>query len=143
MFKVMVVFALLGADKLTFEKLPQPVRAAVQKAFGSAKVVGVDEEKEEGKVVYEVKVKQEGHIVELSVHADGTVVSEERAMKFEEAPSFVRNAITAAGGTVESVEQVTEGGVVTFEAVVRKADKSRVELVIGADGGVESKPATE
>lgn len=143
MFKVMVVFALLGADKLTFEKLPEPVRATVHKAFGNAKVVSVDEEKEEGKVVYEVKVKFEGHLVELSVHADGTVVSEERALKLDEAPAFVRNAVSTAGGTVETVEQVTEGGVVKFEVVVRKADKSRVELVIGADGGVQSKPATE
>lgn len=143
MFKVMVVFALLAADKPTFEKLPEPVRAAVHKAFGNAKVVSVDEEKEEGKVVYEVKVKHEGNLVELSLHADGTVISEERAMKLEEAPAYVRNAITTAGGKVETVEQVTEGGVVTFEAVVRKADKSRVELVIGADGGVQSKPATE
>lgn len=143
MFKVMMVLSLLAADKLTFQNLPAPVRAAVHKAFAQPKIVSVDEEKEEGHIVYEVKVKQDGHLIELSISPEGTVLSEERVVKLEEAPDFVRRAVTAAGGKVETVEQVTEGGVVKYEAVVRKTDKSRLELVISADGGVETKPATE
>ncbi len=139
MFKLIAVLSLLGANKVPFEKLPEPVRAAVMKAYPDAKVVSAEEEKDEGKVVYEVKFKHGAQVVELSVGVDGAVVSEEKVVKLEETPPFVRKAVAGAlpaRAKVERVEQVTEAGKESYEVAVRKADGSHIELVIDANGGV-------
>ena len=139
MFKIIVVLSLLSANKVAFEKLPEAVKAAVLKAYPGAKVISSEEEKEEGKVVYEVKFKHGGQVIELSMTVDGQVVAEEKVVKLEQTPELVRKAIAAAlpkGARVERVEQVTEAGKVTYEAAVHNADGSRLELVVDGEGGV-------
>jgi uncharacterized membrane protein YkoI len=146
MMTCLLLLSLVAEKKISFDQLPAPVKAAVQRAFGKSKILSVEEEREEGKLVYEVKAKHEGHVVELELTGEGTVIAEERQLKLEEAPAAIRQAVTSslpAGGKVEGVEQVTEAGVVTFEVAVKKADGARVELIIQGDGGVVVKPATE
>ena len=143
---LLLLYVLSAEKKLTFDQLPAPVKATVQKVFAKAKILSVEEEHDEGKLVFEVKAKHEGHVVELALTGDGTVIAEEREIKLEEAPLAIRQAVTKnlpAGGKVEGVEQVTEGGLTFFEVAVRKADGSHVEMVVQADGGVVIKPATE
>ena len=142
----LLLLALLAEKKLTFDQLPLPVKATVQKVLGQSKILSVEEERDEGKIVYEVKAKHEGHVIELALTADGVVVAEEREIKLEEAPAAIRRAVTTSlptGGKIEGVEQVTEAGVTSFEVAVRKTDGARVELIVQADGGVVIKPATE
>ncbi len=142
MIKTLVVLSLLCATKLPFEKLPAPVKAAVFKAYPDAKVLSAEEEREEGKVVYEVKFKHGAQEIELSLSVDGQVLAEEKVVRLEQTPEVVRKAIAGAlpaGARVESVEQVTEAGKETWEAAVRKADGSRIELVVDANGSVATR----
>ena len=145
MTKLMLML-MLGAGPLTFEKLPEPVKAAVHKALPTATVISVEREQTKDKLVFEVKLKQAGQVIELSLSADGTVVSEERVVKLADAPGYVRKAVSEAlpaTAKIEQVEQVTEGGVTTFEVTARKADGKRVELTIQSDGSTRTEPATE
>lgn len=142
----LVLLLALGAAPLTFDKLPEPVKAAVHKALPGAAVISVEREQSKDKVVFEVKLKQAGQVIELSLTADGTVVSEERVVKLADAPAHVRKAVSEAlpaTAKIEQVEQVTEGGVTTFEVTARKADGKRVELTIQPDGSTRTEPATE
>lgn len=142
MFKALVVLSLLSANKLAFEKLPEPVKAAVFKAYPDAKVMGAEEEQDEGKLVYEVKFKHGAQVIELSLSADGQVVAEEKVIKLEQTPELVRKALAGAlpaGAKIERVEQVTEAGKETYEADVRNKDGSRLELVVDSKGAVVTK----
>lgn len=146
MFASLVVLSLLAADvAVPFEKLPSPVQDAVHQRFGKGvKLEGAEEEKGEGKVVYEVKVKVKGQVVELALSPDGTVLSEEKEVTVAELPAAVKKAVIgAATGKITRAEQVTEGKAVTYEVVVQKADGARVEVIVAADGSVKTKLADE
>ena len=136
----------LAAAPLTFEKLPESVRAKVQSRYPGAKVTGVEVEKDEGKVVYEIKFTLAGAEIEVSVAPDGKVVSEERKVALKDLPQAVQKAFASSAEKalkVERVDEVTEGGVKTWEIAGLRADGKRVEVVIDAQGVVEVHPATE
>ena len=92
----LVLMLALGAAPLTFDRLPEPVKAAVHKALPAATVISVEREQSKDKLVFEVKLKQAGQVIELSLSADGTLVSEERVVKLADAPAYVRKAISEA-----------------------------------------------
>ncbi len=137
----------LAAAPLTFETLPEPVRAQVHTKYPEAKVRSVEAEKgDDGKVVYEIKLTVAGARTELSIAPDGTLVSEERVVELKATPVEVQRAFAASsekGLKVERVEEVTAGGVVTWEIAGRRANGKRVEVVIDAQGTVKVHPATE
>lgn len=59
------------------EKLPKAVAAAVKEIFPGAKVVDVDKEDEDGKVLYEVKLRSGKGQVEVQFTSKGKVVKVE------------------------------------------------------------------
>ena len=69
--------------------------------------------------------------------AEGKIVSVEKVIALSDVPEAVRKTIEAnsAGGKVEKVEHIEEGGKVTYEALVTK-DGKREEIVISPDGKV-------
>src|SRR5436309_8041252 len=72
---------------------PSPVKDAAQKAYPSSKVTACKEEKEKGKVQYEVKLEtKEAKKVELDISPEGAVLVTEE----EVATRSVPKAVTAA-----------------------------------------------
>jgi len=120
---------------VTIEQIPAPAAEAIKKLTGGEPLAGLSEESEKGKTVYEAKFKKEGHVREVSVDANGKLVSDEQTIDASAAPEAVRQAIEkeAPGAKLEKMEKVTEDGTETFEALVAKGGK-RAELVFSAEG---------
>ena len=131
---------------LKFEALPEAVRLKVNEKFPKAKVVDAELEKgPDGKEVYEVKVLLAGAKTEVSLTAEGTIVSLERTVEWKNVPADVKKALAASAAKdlkIERAEEVTEGEVVTWELAGKRGGK-RFEVVIDAKGAVEVKAATE
>lgn len=126
--------------------LPPAVRDALTKAWPNARVVRVEREAKAGKVEWEVALQVDAQAFEATFDDAGHLLAEERVVTLDALPEKVRDALKAAtpkGASIERVEQVTEGGHVTVEAVVKPAKGARVELVVDADGHVTQHPATE
>lgn len=126
--------------------LPSPVRDAVTKTWPGARIVRVEREAKAGKVAWEVALQDAQRAFEATFDDAGHLLAEEHVVTLDALPPAARDALKAAtpkGATLERVEQVTEGGKVGFEAVVKPAKGERVELVVDGDGHVTQHPATE
>jgi uncharacterized membrane protein YkoI len=130
--------------------LPPAAADAVKAAFPQARIVEVEQEKEDGVTVYEVELRQDGKEVEITVSPDGVIVEVETQIPEAELPKAVAQTIAkvAGGAKVEEIEReetravVRDGKVVkldepriTYEAEFRK-DGRETEVEIAADGSV-------
>ncbi len=133
-------FIAKAADKeetVTIESIPAAAAKAIKDSAAGAKIEKVSKENDEGKTVFEAKITKKEHVEEVSVNADGKIVSEEKVISLGEAPHAVRKAVeeAAASRKVEKLERVKENGNVTFEALITGNSK-REEVVFSAEGRV-------
>jgi uncharacterized membrane protein YkoI len=89
------------ARAVTLAEMPAPARAAAERLIGGGRVERIDEETEDGRLIYDVEATVDGEHVEYTLLADGTVVGTETAIEFVELPEPVRAAaLTFFGGSV-------------------------------------------
>lgn len=124
---------LFAAEKrIQAKDLPPAVQAAVQDATRGATIKGYAREVGGGKTMFEVETTVNGHARDLLFDASGTLVEVEEAMSLDAVPVAVKTAL-AARGHVVTVEQVTRGKAITYEAVVEHNGKQS-EVAVTADG---------
>jgi uncharacterized membrane protein YkoI len=128
--------SLCGAEtKVKFENLPSAVQKTVQAETAHATLVGLTKAVEHGKLNYEIETKVNGRSRDLSVDANGTILSVEEEVSLDSLPAVAKAAIEkkAAQGKVSKVEKVTENGKVTYEAAISVKGK-KSETQIAEDG---------
>jgi uncharacterized membrane protein YkoI len=127
------VTALPAADKkIQAKDLPPAVQKAVQEETKGATIKGYAKEVENGKTMYEVETTVNGHSRDLLFDATGRLVEAEEAVSLDTVPAAVRTAFEARG-KVLTVETVTKGKTVTYEAQVEKNGK-KSEVAVDAAG---------
>ena len=130
---VLGTITLFAADKkIQAKDLPPAVQKAVQDATRGATIKGYSREVEGGKTMFEVETMVNGHSRDLLFDASGTLVEIEEATSLDAVPAAVRTALEARG-RVLTVEQVTRGKTITYEATVEKNGK-KSEVSVNADG---------
>jgi uncharacterized membrane protein YkoI len=125
-----VVFA--ADKKIQAKDLPPAVQKAVQDATRGATIKGYAREVEGGKPMFEVETTVNGHSRDLLFDASGTLVEIEEATNLDAVPAAVRTALEARGHVL-TVEQVTKGKTVTYEATVEKNGK-KSEVAVNSAG---------
>ncbi len=125
-------------------KLPDAVKAAIEKAFPGAKL-GDSERETLRVVVYEVDVKSGESALTLKVGRDGTILEVEGVVTQADLPAPVAQALTSAasGATIGKIERAEERArlqlvalptpAVSYEAKITKDGKRR-ELAFDAAG---------
>lgn len=98
-------------------------------------ILGYAEEREQGKVFYEVETKVKGLTRDLLFDAAGALVAVEQEMTPEAVPAAVQAAFNALGKVLK-VESITKGSTVTYEAHIQKKDGKKSEVVVDAQGKV-------
>ncbi len=130
---VLGVTAVSGADKkIQAKDLPPAVQKAVQEETKGATIKGYGKEVENGKTMYEVETTVNGHSRDLLFDATGKLVEAEEAIALDAVPSAVKTALEARG-RVLTVETVTKGKTVIYEAQVEKNGK-KSEVAVDAAG---------
>lgn len=119
---------------LTLDQVPAKVATAIRAAAGN-EAVQVKAEKEDGVDAFEAKWSAGGSKHEITVGADGAVLSQEDVISLNAAPTAVQTSIkgVAAGGKVEKVEKVTEKGTTVYEAEIETA-AGEVEVKFDTSG---------
>jgi len=139
---VAIGMSALASEKETAikrEALPAPVQSALDARYPGAEVLGMSEEKEKGKTLYEIEMKVAGRRVDAVFAADGARHEEEAEIPASELPA----AVTASHGhsaqaksTINRVEKITLGtdkAASRYELLVTDG-KKQLELVYAADG---------
>jgi uncharacterized membrane protein YkoI len=118
-------------------EIPEAAAAALKKHAAGGQIVKVEQDEEKQKISYEAKIKTKSGESEVTVNANGKLLSVEDVIAPADAPAAVRAALEkeSAGGTVEKIERVKEGGKTTFEAVIATKGK-REEVVFSETGNV-------
>jgi hypothetical protein len=122
--------------KVQMKDLPPAVQKTVQEQTRTAKLRGLAKEVENGKTFYEAETTVNGKSRDVLIDPSGTVVEVEEATTLAAIPEPVRKAFqhqAGAAGKILSVETVTKGSVVNYEAVIQKGGK-KSEVAVHADG---------
>jgi uncharacterized membrane protein YkoI len=122
--------------KVRMKDLPPAVQKTVQEQTQTAKLRGLSKEVENGKTFYEAETTVNGKSRDVLIDPEGKVVEVEEATTLTAIPEAVRKAFqqqAGAAGKVLSVETVTKGSVVDYEAVIQKGGK-KSEVAVHADG---------
>ena len=132
--------AFAGESKISEAEVPKAVLDGVAKKYPAAKKTGFEREVEKGKTVFEVKLLNGGHKIDVDVSPEGTILEEEEEIAFDAAPAAVKAALASsskyAKWTVKRAERVVTAGNHAephFEIVVTSG-KNKAELVFSTDG---------
>ena len=128
--------SVLASEKaVTMKDLPAAVQRTVQEQSKGATIRGFSKELENGKTVYEVKTKVNGHGKDVSMDASGAVIEVEEEVALESIPAAAQAAIKKAAGSgqITKVEKVSAGNQTAYEAHLRK-DGKRSEVKVSGDG---------
>ena len=124
--------------KVQMKNLPPAVQKAVQDNTKGATVVGLSEEREDGKVLYEVETKANGRTRDLLFDQAGALVEVEEEVASEALPAAVRTALSSHGKILK-VEALTKGTTMTYEAQVEKNGKKSEVVVDGSGNAIVRK----
>jgi uncharacterized membrane protein YkoI len=130
--------AFAGESAVKMKDLPPAVQKTVQEQTKGAQIKGLSKEVEKGKTMYEVETLVNGKSRDLLIDASGALISVEEPVTIDTIPAAAKAALEklAAGGKIKSVESVTKGQTVTYEAVIAKGLK-KSEVVVAADGSIQ------
>ena len=139
----LALVALLGVtalradeEKVPLDKLPKAVTDAVKAKFDGCELVSAEKEKEDGKVVYEILIKDGDRTVEVTVTPEGKIVTVEKTIKEKELPEAVAKAFKEKypGATVKLIEEVTKGDKVYYELWIVTKEKKPLEVEFDPKG---------
>jgi hypothetical protein len=122
--------------KITRAELPAAVEKTVSEQSSSGMIRGFSKEIDNGKTVYEVELRINGHGKDISMDEHGNILEVEEEVTLDSLPAAVKEGLGKAAGTgvIGKVESLTKNGkLVAFEAVVKNGTK-RQEIQVGPDG---------
>jgi uncharacterized membrane protein YkoI len=129
--------------KIKESDVPQKVMDAVKARFPNAKIDSVEREKEEGNVIYDIELTQDGRKYETDVKEDGTLVEVEKALDAKNWPANVTQAVMAKYPRT-TIKEVMEKSLVKdgketvheYEVVIRYNDSQEKELTVTPEGKI-------
>jgi uncharacterized membrane protein YkoI len=133
------------AEKITADKLPAKVKAAIDGRFPDAKLTSLEKEVEEGKVVYDIELTHKGRKYEMDIQEDGTIVEIEKEFALKDLPKAVGEVLTKTieakypKATIKEVMEVNKVKGTTetpdhYEVTIETAEKKEVEVEVTLDG---------
>lgn len=120
--------------KTTIEQVPAAARKTIREEAGNAAIGEIQPEEEDGRNVFTVTLTEAGHDRQLTVAADGTLLSKD--VPLEDAPPPVRNTVQGQlkGGKLESIAKTFDENEIYYEATITRKDGSERSLTVGLDG---------
>ncbi len=140
----LVTFGALGMaradeEKLSLDKLPATVKAAIKARFPGAELKAAAKESEGGETIFEVLLTYKGDKYDVALEANGEIEEVERAIFVDALPSAVVKAIKAKypKAEIEAAEEVTdEDGEVTYELAIEVGGKD-IEVAVTPKGKIK------
>jgi uncharacterized membrane protein YkoI len=131
------------AEKLSPGDVPHQVMHPVKTRFPGAEITSVEREKENGTVIYDFELRQQGRKYETDVKDDGTIVEIEKQVDLANVPSEVTHAVNAKypGSTISEVMEVDKVSGTTetpdhYEVVLKTSDGKEKEVNVSKSGQI-------
>jgi uncharacterized membrane protein YkoI len=133
---VLATAARADEEKIELDKLPKAVIDAVKKKFPDAELKSAEKEKEGGKEVFEVVIKNKDQNLEVIVSPEGKILAVEKEIAVKDLPKAVTEAVDAKypKSSIKKAEEVTKDDKVTYEVLIETADKKKLEVELDPKG---------
>jgi len=125
--------------KITAKQVPAAVIAAFKNSYPNATIRGYAQEKENGKVFYEIESFDGTTHRDVLYNADGTVAEIEESIAATDLPAAAQEAFRQKypKAVISLAEKTTAGDKVTYEVAARQG-KRRISMESDANGKVLS-----
>jgi Putative beta-lactamase-inhibitor-like, PepSY-like len=122
-------------EKVPLDKVPAKVIDAVKAKFKGAELVGAEKETADGKVSYEIEIKNKGQKIDVIVSEDGKITAAEATIDVKDVPKVVTEALLKKypNAKITSAEEITKDTKVTYEMVITAGGKT-LEVVFDPQG---------
>jgi uncharacterized membrane protein YkoI len=126
--------------KITAQQVPAAVIAAFKSSYPNATIRGYAQEKENGKVFYEIESREGTTQRDVLYNADGTVAEVEESISASDLPADARQAIKQKypRAVITLAEKTTAGDTVGYEVSLRNG-KKRIGMEFDSSGKVKTK----
>jgi uncharacterized membrane protein YkoI len=116
-------------------KLPRAVQKTVREQVADGKIVKIQKENTDGKIVYGVACAKGEKKWQVEVAPDGRLLLRAEEMNSADLSSAVQKTVeqSAANGKIESIAKVTENGQSYYEAAVTFNGLEKT-FIVGVDG---------
>ncbi len=128
-------------EKVEADKLPQKVKDTLKTRWSSAKITIATKTMENGAVVYDIEMTQDGKKREADIKEDGTIVNFENEIAIKDLPAAVAAAVKAKHPDAtlkEAMETLVikdgKDTVDEYEVLIVTGDNKEVELTVSPDG---------
>jgi uncharacterized membrane protein YkoI len=129
------------AEKIPLDKIPKAIKDAIDGRFPGADVSGVEKEKEDGKVVFDVELKHKGRKYEMDILEDGTIIEIEKEIALKDVPEAITKAVEGKFPKAKIMEVMEVNKVkgkeetpIHYEVTIENADKKTQEVIVSLDG---------
>jgi uncharacterized membrane protein YkoI len=142
-------------EKVAIEQVPQAVKNIIMAFSANGKILEIEKEKEDGRIVFEAEILIGGKKIEIEMDAEGNVLEVEvkrakgrkkskswkhkkmKDLSLKKAPEAVRKTIMefAKGGKIKEIEKEKENGIIVYEAEIIK-DGKEIEIKVDMDGNI-------
>jgi uncharacterized membrane protein YkoI len=135
---VLAAAARADEEKIALDKLPKAVTDAIKKAYPDAEMKSAEKEKENGKEVFEVVLKNKDQTLEVTLTPEGKILSVEKEIPVKDLPKAVTDSVVAKypKSTIKKAEEETKDEKVTYEVLIETADKKKIEVVLDPKGKI-------
>ena len=126
--------------KITAKQVPAAVITAFKASYPNATIRGYAQEKENGKVFYEIESREGTTQRDILYNADGTVAEIEESIAATDLPAAAQEAIKQKypKAVIVLAEKTTAGDTVGYEVSLRQGRK-RLGMEFDSSGKVKSK----
>ncbi len=134
------VSALAQEKKITAKQVPAAVLSAFKAAYPSSTIRGYAQEKEDGKLLYEIESREGTMHRDVLYNPDGTVFEVEESIAATDLPADAQQAIKQKypRAVIVLAEKTTVGDTVGYEVSLRNG-KTRIGMEFDSSGKVKSK----
>lgn len=132
--------ALAQEKKITAKDVPVAVTTAFKNSYPRATIRGYAQEKEHGKVFYEIESREGTTRRDILYNADGTVAEIEESIAVTDLPANAQQAIHQKypRGVILLAEKTTAGDKIGYEVSIRNG-KKRAAMEFDAGGNEPTK----
>ena len=137
---LLAVSALAQEKKITAQQVPAAVIAAFKNSYPNATIRGYAQEKENGKMFYEIESREGTTQRDILYNPDGTVAEVEESIAASDLPPEAQQAIKQKypRAVIVLAEKTTAGDTVGYEVSLRQGRK-RIGMEFDSSGKVKSK----
>jgi hypothetical protein len=140
---VVLTAAPVAGENVPLHKVPTPVLDSVRARFKAATIAGAEIDREDGKLIYEVRIKHHGRSIDVLVTPEGTVLLIKKEAAAASLPGPVARALEQKypNATYKVIEEVfrLDGArerLAHYEIWLVTAQRKPIEVLIGPDGAI-------